>query len=31
VIRRCPPGPIFASLVAYPEFEHVGGPYWRLS
>lgn len=31
VVRRCPPGPIFASLVAYPEFEHVGGPYWRLS
>lgn len=30
-VRRCPPGPIFASLVAYPEFEHVGGPYWRLA
>lgn len=31
VIRRCPPGPIFAALVARPEFEHVGGPYWRLA
>lgn len=31
IVRRCPPGPIFAALEAYPEFEHVGGPYWRLS
>jgi hypothetical protein len=31
VVRRCPPGPIFAALVGRPEFEHVGGPYWRLS
>src|SRR5258707_2724348 len=31
VIRRCPPGPIFAALVTRPEFSHVGGPYWRLS
>lgn len=30
VVRRCPPGPIFATLVTQPEFEHVGGPYWRL-
>ncbi|NLX11459.1 MAG: hypothetical protein GXY36_17580 [Chloroflexi bacterium] len=30
VVLRCPPGPIFATLVARPEFEHVGGPYWRL-
>ncbi|HEC23235.1 MAG TPA: hypothetical protein ENI95_09995 [Chloroflexi bacterium] len=30
VVRRCPPGPIFAQLVALPEFEHVGGPYWQL-
>jgi hypothetical protein len=30
VVRRCPPGPIFTTLVARPEFEHVGGPYWRL-
>ncbi len=29
--RRCPPGPIFAALVAQPAFEHVGGPYWRLT
>ncbi len=31
VLRRCPPGPIFATLVVRPEFEHVGGPYWRVS
>ncbi|HML20138.1 MAG TPA: hypothetical protein PKD09_00720 [Aggregatilinea sp.] len=31
VILRCPPGPIFSTLVTRPEFEHVGGPYWRLS
>lgn len=31
VVRRCPPGPIFATLVARSEFEHVGGPYWRLA
>src|SRR5205085_2084383 len=31
VVRRCPPGPIFAALVSRPEFEHVGGPYWRVS
>ena len=31
IVRRCPPGPIFAALVARPEFQHVGGPYWRLS
>jgi hypothetical protein len=31
VVRRCPPGPIFAALVSRPEFQHVGGPYWRLS
>lgn len=30
IVRRCPPGPIFATLVSRPEFEHVGGPYWRL-
>lgn len=30
LIRRSPPGPIFARLVALPEFESVGGPYWRL-
>lgn len=31
VIMRCPPGPIFAALVTRPEFEHVGGPYWRMA
>ncbi len=31
VLRRFPPGPIFAALIARPEFAHVGGPYWRLS
>jgi hypothetical protein len=30
LVRRCPPGPIFARLVTSPQFEHVGGPYWRL-
>lgn len=30
LIRRTPPGPIFARLVALPEFEHAGGPYWRI-
>ncbi len=29
LVRRCPPGPIFATLVSSPKFEHVGGPYWR--
>jgi hypothetical protein len=31
VLRRCPPGPIFATLDAASEFEHVGNHYWRLS
>ncbi len=31
VLRRCPPGPIFAALRSRPAFQHVGGPYWRLS
>ncbi|MBI5669196.1 MAG: hypothetical protein HZC41_14420 [Chloroflexi bacterium] len=30
VLRRCPPGPIFATLLANPEFENVGGHYWKL-
>ena len=30
VVRRCPPAPIFATLVARPEFEHVGDSYWRI-
>jgi hypothetical protein len=31
LIRRCPPAPIFARLVEFSQFEHVGGPYWRLN
>jgi hypothetical protein len=30
IVRRCPPGPIFATLVTRDDFTHVGGPYWRL-
>jgi len=28
LLRRCPPGPVFANLRA--NFVHAGGPYWRL-
>lgn len=31
ILRRCPPGPIFAMLVANPDFQNVGGHYWKLS
>lgn len=31
VLRRCPPGAVFAMLQANPEFEHVGNHYWKLS
>jgi len=31
IIRRCPPGPIFATLMARPEFQAVGGSYWRIA
>ncbi len=31
VLRRCPPGPIFAALNTSPDFEPVGNHYWRLS
>jgi hypothetical protein len=31
MIRRCPPGPIFARLETHPNFVHAGGPYWRLA
>lgn len=31
VLRRLPPGPIFAALENGSEFEHVGNNYWRLS
>jgi hypothetical protein len=30
VIRRCAPGPIFATLSANPDFEDVGNHYWKL-
>lgn len=30
-LRRCPPGPMLATLNANPDFENVGGHYWRLS
>jgi hypothetical protein len=31
MLRRCPPGPIFATLVNDPSFVRTGGPYWRLA
>lgn len=31
LIRRCPPGPIFATLCTHPAFTQAGGAYWRLS
>lgn len=31
ILRRCPPGPMFATLVNVPEFEDVGDNYWKLS
>jgi hypothetical protein len=31
ILRRCPPGPIFAALTTRADFEHVAGPYWRLA
>jgi len=31
IIRRCPPGAILATLIANPDFENVGGHYWKLS
>lgn len=31
VLRRCPPGPIFATLDTDSAFEHVGNHYWRLA
>lgn len=29
VVRRCPPGPIFAQLLKQPYYVHVGDAYWR--
>ena len=31
VVRRCAPGPIFATLTANPAFQDVGDHYWKLS
>ncbi len=31
VLRRCPPGPILATLVSNPDFEYVGNHYWKIS
>ena len=31
LIKRCPPGPIFATLIESPLFEHVGGPYFKMA
>ncbi|MGB1288627.1 MAG: hypothetical protein ACPG7F_18985, partial [Aggregatilineales bacterium] len=31
LFRRVPPGPIFATLRANPEFEDVGDHYWKLN
>ncbi|MCZ7542629.1 MAG: hypothetical protein M5R40_03400 [Anaerolineae bacterium] len=31
VLRRCPPGPIFATLIERPEFDYVGDSYWRIN
>jgi len=30
VVRRCAPGPIFATLTANPDFEDMGNHYWKL-
>ncbi len=30
VVKRCPPGPIFATLVADLDFQNVGGHYWKI-
>lgn len=31
IIRRCPPGPLMATLINNPDFENVGGHFWKLS
>jgi hypothetical protein len=31
MVRRCPPGPIFAALESQLTFEPVGGHYWRIT
>lgn len=30
LIKRCPPGPILAILAANPDFENLGGDYWKV-
>ncbi len=31
IMRRCPPGPMFATLITNPDFDYVGGNYWKPS
>ena len=31
ILRRCPPGPMFATLLSNPDFDYVGGNYWKLA
>ena len=31
VVRRCPPGPVFAELVRQPCFVSMGENYWRFN
>ncbi|RMG86598.1 MAG: hypothetical protein D6712_07180, partial [Chloroflexi bacterium] len=31
ILRRCPPGPIMATLQANPDFESPNGEYWKLA
>jgi hypothetical protein len=31
MVRRCPPGPIFAELVRQPSFISMGENYWRFN
>ncbi|MCY3716312.1 MAG: hypothetical protein OXG92_07585 [Chloroflexi bacterium] len=31
ILRRCPPGPMFATLLSSPDFDYVGGNYWKLN
>ncbi|NDJ85145.1 MAG: hypothetical protein GYB66_04600 [Chloroflexi bacterium] len=31
LVKRCPPEPILAILVGHPNFELVGGAYWRMA
>ena len=31
LVRRCPPGPMFATLLSNPDFAYVGGNYWKMS